>query len=225
MPLPTALVTGFEPYGGRKHNPSARIAQALDGGRIGGVVVKGVVLPVAIDRLDRALARVLRVRPVAIICLGLAPGEAVIRLERFAANFADFEIPDNQGRRVRARPLDPTEGAGQWSRLPLAAIRRRLLAAGIPARLSMTAGTYLCNAAMYRVLTMTADMAPPPPAGFIHLPLLPEQVAAALGALARASDGAALEPSMSFETQLSAVRIALESTLARDRRIAPGRAK
>src|SRR5271163_3363920 len=146
-----ALVTGFEPYGGFALNPSAEIARRLDGARIGRVPVVGRILPVAMAALDGALAAALRdVDPVAVILLGLAPGEAVIRLERVALNLADFAIPDNAGARVADRPLAGQAPAALWSRLPLRAIQAKLLAAGIPARLSETAGTYLCNAALYR---------------------------------------------------------------------------
>src|SRR5258708_5646804 len=171
-----ALVTGFEPFGGYARNPSAEIAQQLDGSRIAGVPVVGPVLPVDMAARDRALIGALRgVDPAAVILLGLAPGEAVIRLERVALNLADFTIADNAGMRLADRSLDKAAGAGLWARLPLRAIQAKLLAAGIPARLSETAGTYLCNAALYRALAAVPRRLP---CGFIHLPLLPAEVAA-----------------------------------------------
>src|SRR4030088_2835147 len=91
-----ALVTGFEPYGGYSLNPSAEIARRLDGARIGGVQGVGRILPVALADLDDALAAALRdIDPVAVVLLGLAPGEAAIRLERLALNLADFAIGDH----------------------------------------------------------------------------------------------------------------------------------
>src|SRR5258708_21395496 len=180
-----ALVTGFEPFGGYALNPSAEIAQQLDGSRIAGVPVVGRVLPVDMAALDRALIEALRgVDPVAVILLGLAPGEAVIRLERVALNLADFTIADNAGMRLADRSLDKAAGAGLWARLPLRAIQAKLLAAGIPARLSETAGTYLCNAALYRALAAVPRRLP---CGFIHLPLLPAEVAAGAGPASRAA--------------------------------------
>jgi pyroglutamyl-peptidase len=203
-----ALITGFEPFGGYATNPSADVARALDGRRVAGVPVVGRVLPVDMAALDRALAAVLRaVDPAAVILLGLAPGEAVIRLERVALNLADFSIPDNAGVRARDLTLDPRAGAALWSRLPLRAIRSNLLAAGIPARLSETAGTYLCNAVMYRAL---AKLPRRVRCGFIHLPLSPAEVAARLDS----DSGGAAQPSMSLSVQRKAVEIALAATLA-----------
>lgn len=212
-----ALVTGFEPYGGMAHNPSAEIARRLDGAKIAGVPVVGRLLPVDLAAFDRAWRAIRReIDPVAVILLGLAPGEAVIRLERVALNLADFPIPDNAGASVMDRAVDARGAAALWSRLPLRAIQQRLLAMGIPARLSETAGTYLCNVSMYRALQGVPRRVP---CGFIHLPLLPAQVALAIeGKLAgdaaaeRAAGGASLA-SMAFPLQRRAVEIALEVTL------------
>src|SRR5262245_25160563 len=100
----TVLVTGFEPYGGLKRNPSAEIARRLDGRRIAGRPVVGRVLPVDIEALDDALDAIFeKVEPVAAVLLGLAPGEAAIRVERVALNLADFVIPDNAGARLADR--------------------------------------------------------------------------------------------------------------------------
>lgn len=203
-----ALVTGFEPFGGFSGNPSAEIARKLDGRRIAGVPVVGRVLPVEMAALDRALAQALRgLDPVAVVLLGVAPGEPVIRLERVALNLADFAIPDNAGAVMADRPLDAACGPASWSRLPLRDILAKLLAAGIPARLSETAGTYLCNAALHRALSVLPRRVP---CGFIHLPLSPADVAARLGR----DSGAANLPSMAVSVQRKAVEIALAATLA-----------
>jgi len=202
------LVTGFEPFGGYASNPSADIARGLDGRRIADVPVVGRVLPVDMARLDAALAAALRgLDPVAVILLGLAAGEPVIRLERVAVNLADFSIPDNAGSRRVDEVLDARGPAALKSRLPLRAIRSELLAAGIPARLSETAGTYLCNAAMYRAL---ARLPARVRCGFIHLPLSPAEVAARLDR----DSGRPIEPSMSLSVQRKAVEIAVAATLA-----------
>lgn len=206
-----ALITGFEPFGGYASNPSAEIARRLDKRRVAGVPVVGRVLPVDMAALDSALAAALReVDPVAMILLGLAPGESVIRLERVALNLADFAIPDNAGAQTVDRPLRPDAAAALWTRLPLRAIQAKLLAAGIPARLSETAGTYLCNAAMYRALDRLPRRVP---CGFIHLPLAPGEVA---GRLASDSGGQIL-PSMALSLQRRAVELAVQATLAEAR--------
>lgn len=204
-----ALVTGFEPFGGHGLNPSAELARRIDGSTIGGIPIVGRILPVDIERIDGAVAAVLReIDPVAVINLGLAAGEPVVRLERVALNLAAFEIPDNAGRLIEDRALEDAGEAALWSRLDLAGIRRALLGQGIPARLSSTAGNYLCNAAMYRFLRAVP---PPVPCGFIHIPLLRAQVAEMLEQPGARELGQ--YASMEFPTLLKALEIALEISL------------
>jgi pyroglutamyl-peptidase len=177
----TALVTGFEPYGGHTLNPSAKVALALDGAEIGGLRIVGRVWPVTfaglLQRLEAALDEA---QPAVVIALGLCPGEPMIRLERFGVNLADFEIADNSGEWLKDAPIARDGATARTATLPLRAIERALLDAGIPARLSNTAGTYLCNAALYALLGAVERRGWRIPCGFIHLPYLPEQVAAML---------------------------------------------
>jgi pyroglutamyl-peptidase len=174
----TALVIGFEPYGGRALNPSGRLALALDGAVIGGLRVVGRTLPVVLAGLGERLEGWLdELRPDLVIALGLWPGEPMIRLERLAANLADFAIADNAGVRAEDAVVAPAGAAALLATLPLRAIESALLADGIPARLSMTAGTYLCNATLYTLLDLIERRGQRVPCGFIHLPYLPEQVA------------------------------------------------
>jgi pyroglutamyl-peptidase len=211
------LVTGFEGFGGRGLNPAAEIAVSLDGESIGGEQVVGAALPVAYDRLAENLARLLREhRPRAVICVGLWAGEPAIRLERFGVNLNHFEIPDNEGALVRG-VIEEAGPVARAATLPLTRIEDRLLAAGIPARLSSTAGNFLCNATLYTVLGLVERDAPGTPAGFIHVPYDPRQVAEMLGC---ARDSAGLEihqradlASMALEMSREAVRIAIETTL------------
>ena len=214
-----ALVTGFEPYGARSVNPSMLVAGSLDGTEVASVPVVGRTLPVSIRRLRQRVDDILReVAPAVVVSLGLWPGEPMIRLERVAINVADFEIPDNEGEVLTDAPLDAAALPAIPSRLPLRAIERALLEAGIPARLSSTAGTFLCNATMYAFLQATEPVRPPVPCGFVHLPYLPEQVSALL-ARAKADRSLALHQradlaSMSLATMLEAVRIILAMALA-----------
>ncbi|MGO8919461.1 MAG: hypothetical protein ACLQJR_26460 [Stellaceae bacterium] len=179
----TALITGFEPYGGRSLNPSAKLAQALDGAHIAGLTVVGRSLPVAFAGLAERLEAVLdEVRPALVIALGLWPGEPMIRLERFGLNLANFEIADNAGARLEDAAIAAGSATALSASLPLRAIEQALLAAGIPARLSNTAGTYLCNATLYALLAAVERRGWSIPCGFIHLPYLTEQVAEMLAA-------------------------------------------
>ena len=215
-----ALVTGFEPYGGRGRNPAGEVAARLDGREVAGVRVVGRNLPVKFAALDEAVAATLaEVDPAAVISLGLCPGEAVIRLERVAINVADFEIPDNEGLVLIDRPLDAAGAAARFATLPLRRVQETFLAAGIPARLSNSAGTYLCNKALYRFLDAIERRGKAVPCGFIHLPYVPEQVA---GMIAELQAARSIErnrrpdiPSMSLDLMVEGVRLALEVTLAR----------
>jgi pyroglutamyl-peptidase len=207
------LVTGFETFGGHDENPSALVAGALDGREIAGARVAARILPVDLARLDAALeAALAEVAPDVAIAFGLAGDEAVIRLERVALNVADFGIPDNGGALHRNRALEPGGPDARFSRLPLEAILDATLAAGIPARLSQTAGLYLCNAAMYRLL---GKLAASRPCGFIHLPPLPGQIARRLrGADGRAEGRGAGLASLSLDLQIRAAEIAVATALA-----------
>lgn len=193
------LLTGFEPYGGHPVNPSGEIARALDGAEIAGVRVSGRILPVVHAELADGIAALIEESaPRAVICLGLDPGEWAIRLERVAVNVLDFEIADNAGEILQGPVVDG--GADRLGgTLPLRLIEDRLRQAGIPVRGSDNAGRFLCNALMYLAISASARRDPPPPCGFIHLPLLPDQ----------AGDEAALP----LESMVEAIRIAIAATL------------
>ncbi|UCH73808.1 MAG: hypothetical protein JSU82_16025 [Rhodospirillales bacterium] len=193
------LVTGFEPYGGHAHNPSEAVARLLDGIEIGGAEVAGRVLPVIHAGLAaRIEALIDESAPRAVICLGLDPGEAAIRLERVAANVLDFEIADNAGAVLRG-PIVADADDMLRSTLPLAAIERDLKAASLPVRCSDDAGRFVCNALMYHALSAANRRRPAPVCGFIHLPFLPEQ--------------AAHHASLPLASMAEAVRIAIRATL------------
>ena len=212
MPRPPILVTGFEPYGGHGRNPSFEAMQALDGRIIDGVRLVGRQLPVSLARLRPTLGALLdEAEFAAVISLGLQPGAAVIHLERNAANVADFDIADNDGLSVRDQPVTEHGPAARLATLPLRAIERALLAAGIPARLSPSAGTYLCNACLYCCLEAIEASGRPTPCGFLHLPCLPEQVAEVL--LGQATRQADMLPSMELSRIVAAVEIAVSETV------------
>ena len=210
------LVVGFEGYGGRGLNPAAEIATAMDGKSVAGKAIAGAVLPVRYAGLAAKLAALIEEHaPRAMICLGLWPGEAAIRLERVASNYNDFEIPDNEGV-IEKGPIEPDGPPSRLSTLPVDDIQTRLLEAGIPARMSSTPGNFLCNATMYSALGL-ANAHNVTACGFIHVPYLPAQVAELIGTvksertleLHQRADLA----SMSLETSLAAIEIAAEATL------------
>lgn len=200
---PRLLLTGFEAFGPHRTNPTESLAKRLDGDWVGDARIVGRVLPVSIGKIEAALDALLEeVQPVAILALGLAAGESCIRLERTAQNALKFPFPDNDGKSPTGKILrgGPATRAGS---LPYPAILKRLLAAGIPARLSDDAGRYLCNAVLYHVVGRADGR----PCGFVHVPATPEMVADALrrGTL----EGPEKAASMGLRLQLAAIRIAL----------------
>jgi pyroglutamyl-peptidase len=221
--VPPILITGFEPFAGLAYNPSAAIAEALDGREIAGRRVTGRLLPVDFAHYRTALDALLEeFAPDLYIGFGLASGEDMIRIERFGLNLADFDIPDNAGARHIGQAIEPQGPAARASTLPCAAIRTALLEAGIPARLSNSAGSYLCNATFYSALGLCAARENPPLCGFIHLPYASHQVAALLREETGALNGESQAPSLPIEIMIAAARLivgfSLEAALGRAQR-------
>ena len=200
------LVTGFEPFGGHPTNPSLEVAKALDGRLLGDAVVRGAVLPVHHVEAASTVVRLLdEIEPAAVVHLGLAAGRARIALERVAVNVMDYDTPDNAGYRARGEPCAAGGPAAYFATLPLDAILAAVLAEGIPACVSNSAGTYLCNQTMYTTLHALARRGHSCRAGFVHLPLLPAMVA---------SSGLE-QPSMDVGLMVRAIEVAL-GVVARD---------
>jgi pyroglutamyl-peptidase len=166
-----ALVTGFEPFGGFADNPSATVAQALDGATLGGFSIVGRVLPVVLEgQRARVEALLDEMAPSLVIALGLAGDAEAIRLERQAANRIDFAIPDNGGARPQTGLLVPDAPPALSTTLAVTHIAAALADSGIGTRLSDDAGTYLCNATLFYFLDAIRRRGRSLPCGFIHLP-------------------------------------------------------
>ncbi|GAP14803.1 pyroglutamyl-peptidase I [Longilinea arvoryzae] len=199
--MKTILVTGFEPFGGSAVNPSQQVASAVNGERMSECRVVSQILPV--DRIhgpEALLAAIADYHPDAVLCLGEADRRTSISIERIAINLMDYRIPDNLGEQIQDLPILQDGPAAYFSSLPVREIYAAILAAGIPAELSLSAGAFLCNQVFYMGRHSVARQEIPIPLGFIHLPALPEQVALAPAPFA----------SMSYETSLRAIRLALE---------------
>lgn len=172
------LITGFEPYGGRGRNPSHEVMTALHGRTIEGKQIIGRSLPVSFGKFPEVARELIEeLNPSSVISLGLWPGESLIRIERISVNIADFGIPDNDGVLAVDDPVDPQGAAALMSTLPVRTIEQAMLADGIPATVSATAGTYLCNICLYSFLLAAQQHREPVTCGFIHVPYIPEQVA------------------------------------------------
>lgn len=163
------LVTGFEPFAGHPANPSGLVVHALAGRSFSGYRVRAAVLPVVYADIESAFDRLLaKVKPVAVVSLGLDYKTDVLKLERIAINLDDASIPDEAGDLRSGTRIAPRGPAARWSTLPLDSIAAALAAAGVPFTLSSHAGAYLCNHLMYHLCGRAARAGIP--AGLVHLP-------------------------------------------------------
>ncbi len=186
----------------------------LHGRTIDGKQIVGRSLPVSFSKFpDIAAEFIEELNPSTVISLGLWPGASLIRIERIAVNIADFGVPDNEGVLAVDEVVEPKGAAALMSTLPVRAIEKALLAQGIPATVSASAGTYLCNICLYSFLMAAQHHREPVNCGFIHVPYLPEQVAELL---IEVRDQANLElhqrhdlASMSLDCIVRAVEIAI----------------
>lgn len=200
---PRILLTGFEPFGGETVNPSWEVAQALHGERIAGARVVACCLPCIFDDAVAVLAAaVARDRPRLVLALGQAGGRAELTPERVAINLDDARIADNAGRQPIDRPVVAGGPAAYFATLPVKAMVAALRDAGLPASLSHSAGTFVCNHVFYGLMHLLRRRRAVR-AGFMHLPLLPQQAAAA----------AAPMPSLALAQQVAGVRLALRAAV------------
>lgn len=174
---PSILLCGFDPFGGEPVNPSWEAVRSLHGKRIAGHRVVAVQLPTEFAASLRVLKKALReTSPAIVLGVGQAGGRAQLSIERVAINLQDARIPDNAG----AQPIDEAIVAGApaayFSTLPIKTMLEALQAQGLPAEISNTAGTYVCNHIAYAMLHLTARKRGVR-AGFVHIPFLPSQVA------------------------------------------------
>lgn len=168
------LISGFEPFGGDAVNPTGALMEALANEVIEGAELKTVLLPVHFDECaDLLIAEMEAYRPDVVIACGLAKGRTSITPERMAVNVKDIppgSYADNQGQRPVDEPIVDGSPDGLFSTLPIRAMVNDMSAAGIPATVSNTAGTYICNNTMYRLLDHIRVGQLPIRAGFVHFP-------------------------------------------------------
>lgn len=170
------LITGFEPFGGEKINPAWEAVNSLPS-KIDDIDIFKLQLPTVFRASGLKLFEAIDLlKPDVVICVGQAGGRFDFCVERIAINIDDGRIPDNNGH----QPIDETifkDGENAYfSTLPIKAIVEEVKKAGIPASVSNTAGTYVCNHIFYQVQYMRTKEFPKLKAGFIHIPFLPEQV-------------------------------------------------
>lgn len=198
----TVLVTGFEPFGGETVNPSWEVVSQLEGSIIDHSRVVTRQLPCVFgESLSVLNAAIDELNPLVVIAVGQAGGRVDVTLERVAINVDDARIPDNRGQQPIDVAIVPGGPAAWFTRLPIKATVAAMREQGIPASVSQTAGTFVCNHVMYGLLDKISENADVK-GGFIHIPYLPEQAAAHPGA-----------PSMAAQTVKAALIVAIEVAL------------
>ncbi|WP_432146147.1 pyroglutamyl-peptidase I [Streptomyces sp. bgisy084] len=171
------LLTGFAPFGGESLNPSWQAVRAAAAEPPVGIEVSAIELPCVYGASIAVLrAAIEEARPEIVVCVGQAGGRPDITVERLAVNVDDARIPDASG----AEPIDeaivPGGPAAYFSTLPIKACVAAVRAAGLPASVSNTAGTFVCNHVFYGLAHLIATELPGVRGGFVHVPYAPEQV-------------------------------------------------
>ena len=170
------LVTGFDPFGGEKINPALEAVKSLPS-EIHGAEIHWVEIPTVFYQSAEVLeTAIVRFQPDAVLCIGQAGGRASLTPERVAINQDDARIPDNQGNQPIDTPIRLDGQAAYFSTLPIKAMVQSIKEEGLPATVSNTAGTFVCNHLMYQALYLADKKFPDMRAGFMHIPYMTEQV-------------------------------------------------
>ena len=173
--MPTILVTGFQPFDGEKINPAWEAIRVLPDSIVGSKVVKlqiPVVFGVGADVVSTAIDHI---NPDIVLCVGQAGGRAKITPEFVGINYRDARIPDNDGNQPHAQRIVEDGPDAYFATLPVRAMTEAMNKSGIPAALSYTAGTYVCNDVMYSMLHVLATKYPNARGAFMHVPFATEQ--------------------------------------------------
>ncbi|MGF7535888.1 pyroglutamyl-peptidase I [Bacillus mexicanus] len=206
------LITGFDPFEKETINPSWEAAKRLNGLETDEAIITAEQIPTvfrtALDTLRQAIQKH---QPDIVICVGQAGGRMQITPERVAINLADARIPDNEGHRPIDEEISPRGPAAYWTGLPVKRMAAIMQENGIPAAVSYTAGTFVCNYLFYGLMDHIRQTSPHIRGGFIHIPYIPEQTI----------DKAA--PSLSLDTIVQALRIAAVTAAQYDKDVkSPG---
>ena len=169
------LVTGFDPFGGAKINPSIEAVKILDDSICGAQIIKLEVPTVCHKSLNVIEAAIQQHNPDVILNVGQAGGRSDITIERVGINVDDCRIPDNEGNQIVDEPVYADGPAAYFANIPIKAMVENIKSANIPASVSNTAGTFVCNHVTYGVRHLIETKYPGKRSGFIHIPYLPEQ--------------------------------------------------
>ena len=169
------LLTAFDPFGGSPINPALE-AVKLVANQIGDVQIVKLEVPTVFGKsIDTVAAAIEKEKPDAVLCIGQAGGRYDLTPERVAINLDDARIPDNEGNQPIDVPIFRDGAPAYFATLPIKAMVAKIREAGLPASVSNTAGTFVCNHLMYGVLYTLAKHYPGVKGGFMHVPFVPSQ--------------------------------------------------
>lgn len=194
------LVTGFDPFGGEKINPAIESVKRLPDEIAGAEVIKLEIPTVIGKSVDKIREKIEEVKPDVVLSVGQAGGRPDITVERVGINCDDCRIKDNEGNQPIDEKVAEDGPAAYFATLPIKAIVKHIQDGGIPASVSNTAGTFICNHVLYGVAHIKATKYPNMKTGFIHIPFLPEQVVDKRNM-----------PSMALETIVKGLTLAIEA--------------
>lgn len=194
------LVTGFDPFGGEKINPAIESVKKLPDTIAGAEIIKLEIPTVIGKSVDKIKAKIEEVHPDVVLSIGQAGGRPDITVERVGINCDDCRIKDNEGNQPIDEKVAEDGPAAYFSTLPIKAMVKNIQDGGVPASVSNTAGTFICNHVLYGVAHIRATKHPEMRTGFIHIPFLPEQVVDKKNM-----------PSMALETIVKGLTLAIEA--------------
>ena len=169
------LLTAFSPFGGEKINPSLEAVKLVKDKILETDIIK-LEVPTVFGKSIKIVADAIeKEKPDYVLCIGQAGGRYGITPERVAINIDDARIPDNEGNQPIDRPIFADGEPAYFSNLPVKAMVEEIRKEGLPAGLSNSAGTYVCNHLMYGVLYTLSKKFKEVKGGFIHVPFIPEQ--------------------------------------------------
>lgn len=196
------LVTGFDPFGGEKINPAIESVKRLPDRILNAEIIKLEIPTVCHKSLKVIDEAIVKYEPDVILSVGQAGGRSDITVERVGINIDDCRIPDNEGNQIIDEPIYPEGPTAYFVNLPIKAMVRQIQEVKIPASISNTAGTFVCNHVTYGVRHLIETKYKGKRSGFIHIPYLPEQVV-----------DKKEKPSMSLEMIVKALEAAIEAII------------
>lgn len=170
------LISGFDPFGGEPVNPACELLRILDGKLLDGYRIVTQEIPTARFRAAETLClAITREDPAMILALGQSGGCSELSVERVAINVDDYRIPDNDGNQPVDEPVVEGGPVAYWSTLPIRSMVRAMREVEVPASISNSAGTFVCNHLFYSLMRFLEEEGDVRRGGFIHVPYMLEQ--------------------------------------------------